>query len=205
MRLRTATFGTVLLLSLAACGGGSGGENAGDAVPTTSSPLGTTTFRTIPASTTSVSPDQAVAPDPAIGAGELLYEVQAGDYPGIIDKRYGCKWQEVAAYNDIQPDNFKLYPGDSYKLPPACSGAPAPEVTSANPPAGSTAETPTATEAPAAGGSEYEVEAGDTIYGIASKFGTTPSKLVAANGWSDGIDHLIVPGQKIKLPAPEAG
>lgn len=43
----------------------------------------------------------------------------------------------------------------------------------------------------------YVVKSGDTLSGIASKFGTTYQKLAASNGISD--PNLIYPGQKIKI------
>lgn len=47
--------------------------------------------------------------------------------------------------------------------------------------------------------SAYTVKAGDTLYGIASKYGTTWEKLASYNKLKN--PHLIYPGQKIKIPA----
>jgi LysM repeat protein len=44
------------------------------------------------------------------------------------------------------------------------------------------------------------VKNGDTVYGIARKFGITPQALVAANGWSD-VNHSLYPGDTIVVPA----
>ncbi len=46
----------------------------------------------------------------------------------------------------------------------------------------------------------YTVKNGDTLVGIASQFGTTAQSIVAANGWSDGLKHVIYTGLKINLP-----
>ena len=45
------------------------------------------------------------------------------------------------------------------------------------------------------------VEAGDTLSGIAASYGLTLDELIEANGWSDGADHAIFPGDEVQLPA----
>jgi len=47
----------------------------------------------------------------------------------------------------------------------------------------------------------YTVQAGDYLAGIAAKSGTTVDEIVAANGWDDGVAHMISLGDKIRLPA----
>jgi peptidoglycan endopeptidase LytE len=66
-------------------------------------------------------------------------------------------------------------------------------------PAGATAQ-PTGTpgNAPAAGGS-YTVKAGDSLGRIASRHGVSLSALLSVNGMT--VSSLILPGQKITLPA----
>ena len=46
----------------------------------------------------------------------------------------------------------------------------------------------------------YTVLAGDTLSAIADRAGVSLSDLVDANGWPDGSDHLILPGDVIALP-----
>ena len=46
----------------------------------------------------------------------------------------------------------------------------------------------------------YEVEAGDTLSGIAAGHGVSLSELIDTNEWSDGSDHAIFPGDVIALP-----
>ena len=41
---------------------------------------------------------------------------------------------------------------------------------------------------------------GDTLSRIAGRNGTTVKALIAVNGWTDGISHLIYKGLKINLP-----
>lgn len=50
-------------------------------------------------------------------------------------------------------------------------------------------------------GPEYVVEAGDSLYTIAARFGTTVEALQSANGLTDPA--LIVPGQVLRLPGFE--
>jgi LysM repeat protein len=46
----------------------------------------------------------------------------------------------------------------------------------------------------------YSIVAGDTLSGIAQRAGVSVGEIVAANGWSDGSDHLLLPGDVIQLP-----
>lgn len=53
----------------------------------------------------------------------------------------------------------------------------------------------------AAATGSYTIVAGDTLIGIAERAGVSVDDLVAANGWTDGTDHAIFPGDVITLPA----
>lgn len=46
----------------------------------------------------------------------------------------------------------------------------------------------------------YTVAAGDSMYGIASKFGTKAEDIASYNSWADGILHPLAPGQVILIP-----
>lgn len=64
--------------------------------------------------------------------------------------------------------------------------------------------TTVAGQAPPAGGTtqaaqEYRIRNGDTVSGIARRFGITTDELADFNGW-DGPGHLIVQGDIIKIP-----
>ena len=50
----------------------------------------------------------------------------------------------------------------------------------------------------------YTVVAGDSLSKIADRASTTIDELIAANGWTDGTDHLLLPGDVIQLPAAGA-
>jgi murein DD-endopeptidase MepM/ murein hydrolase activator NlpD len=91
-------------------------------------------------------------------------------------------------------------------------GTPSPSPTSArtSTPAPTTAApgspTPVASPTPTGLTFEYEVQAGDTLFDIAQRFGTTVDAIVAANGLADPADIaigqiLIIPGAS-STPAP---
>jgi LysM repeat protein len=47
---------------------------------------------------------------------------------------------------------------------------------------------------------QYVVVAGDSIYGIASRFGVEPDVLVNYNEWPDRLDHVIRVGDEVLIP-----
>lgn len=112
------------------------------------------------------------------------YTVVAGDTLSGIAARYGTTYQALAALNGIADPN-KIYPGQVLKIK---GSAPAPKP-AAKPAAGT-----------------YTVKKGDTLSGIAAKYGTTYQQLAKINGIPD--PNKIYPGQVIKLtgsaPKPAA-
>ena len=99
----------------------------------------------------------------------INYTVQSGDTLSEIAARYGTTVNTLVALNGISNPNL-IYAGEVLKVP--VSGA------------GSTSTT-------------YKVKAGDTLSGIALKFGTTVNHLVAINGISN--PNLIYVGQVLKI------
>ena len=95
------------------------------------------------------------------------YIVQPGDTLSGIASRYGTTDQNLAAINGIGDPN-RINVGQVLKV----TGQPTSENT-------------------------YFVQAGDTLSGIAAKFGTTVSNLVNRNGIAN--PNVIYPGQKIYL------
>lgn len=51
-----------------------------------------------------------------------------------------------------------------------------------------------------AAGPSYTIVGGDTLSGIAGRAGVPLADLIAVNGWSDGENHTILPGDVITLP-----
>ncbi len=87
------------------------------------------------------------------------YTVMAGDTLSGIAAKFGTTYQELAAINGIADPNV-IHVGQIIKLK------------------GDAASTPQ-------GENTYTVQAGDTLSGIASKYGTTYQELAALNGISD--------------------
>jgi LysM repeat protein len=80
--------------------------------------------------------------------------------------------------------------------------APQPTTTVGAPPSSNQVATSTTVGADASG--TYTVKAGDYLVAIARRVGTTADAIVAANGWDDGLQHTIYPGDQIKLPAKQS-
>jgi len=115
------------------------------------------------------------------------YTVQAGDSYWRIANKYGISIQELQRLNGTS--DYTLHPGQSIKVPGSGTNASA----SSN---SSSASTSTTSAAPAAGGS-YTVQAGDSYWRIANKYGISISELQRLNGTSN---YFLYPGQSIKVP-----
>lgn len=112
---------------------------------------------------------QAAPSAPAAPAGGS-YTVVAGDTLSGIAQRYGTNYQTLAAMNGIANPNL-IRAGQVLKVPGR--GAAAPEAKT------------------------YTVQGGDTLSGIASKFGTSWQRLQQLNGIADA--NRIYPGQVLKV------
>jgi len=91
---------------------------------------------------------------------------------------------------------FSKEPTPTNTLPPTPVMSPTPTL---EPTVAATA-TPTITPTPT-GPFEYEVQEAETCYGIAEKFDVDLATLLAINNFENG-ECPIIPGQKIKVPAP---
>lgn len=203
MRTRPASvFGGLVLMAvssgvLGACSlGGGGGTTA-----TTLTPMESTEWRTIPTTSTTLSQNSAAEGQPP-GGSEDVYTIQSGDFPFKVAGIFGCTWDEIAAYNEIDPDPAKFpFPGTDLKIPATCA-ADATETATEESTATATSAAATTTTAAAlpAGQASYTIEANDTLSGIAAKFDTTMDAIIELNGWDDGIDHVLIPGEDIRVP-----
>lgn len=122
-----------------------------------------------PAPTPTPAPAPAPAPKPAKDYVE--YTVQKGDTLSGIAAKYGTTYQKIASDNGIANPNL-IYPGQVLKI-----------YTSGSAPSGSSTVI------------NYAVRPGDTLSGIAARYGTTWQKLAADNGIAN--PNLIFPGQRI--------
>ncbi|MEK1378375.1 LysM peptidoglycan-binding domain-containing protein [Limosilactobacillus fermentum] len=125
---------------------------------------------------------------PATNTGKQLhqdthnYTVKSGDTLSAIASRYGMTVNALVMLNGIQNANL-IYPGQVLRV--ADSGAGSTVTKKATTPI-----TSTVTRA-------YTVRYGDTLSGIASRYGTSTSTLASINGISN--PNWIYPGQVLKL------
>ena len=98
------------------------------------------------------------------------YTVVSGDTLSGIGAKLGVNWKDIASLNGIGSP-YTIYPGQVLKISGGNS-APA-KVT-------------------------YTVKSGDTLSGIASKYGTTVNAIASANGISN--PNLIYAGQVLTIP-----
>ena len=146
------------------------------------------------ASASSNSSSASTSTTSAAPAAGGSYTVQAGDSYWRIANKYGISISELQRLNGTS--NYFLYPGQSIKVPGSGSAnaTPAPAATTA-----STTSAPAETPAPApsTGGGNYTVQAGDSYWRIANKYGISISELQRLNGTSN---YFLYPGQSIKVP-----
>ncbi|MBP2325316.1 GH25 family lysozyme M1 (1,4-beta-N-acetylmuramidase) [Kibdelosporangium banguiense] len=107
-------------------------------------------------------------PSPPPGPSDNTYTVVPGDTLSEIAARFGTTWQELQRINGI-PDANKIFPGQVLRI-------------SGRAPAQRT----------------YTVVRGDTLSGIAARFGATWQELQRINGIPDA--NKIFPGQVLRLP-----
>jgi len=120
-----------------------------------------------------------------VAAAPAGYRVQTGDTVSGIAARFGMSTAAVLALNGLSWKSL-IFPGQVLAL----SGAPKP--------AAPAPAAPAPAAAPAPSGTAYTVTRGDTISGIAAKFGLRTSAVLAANGLSGA--SIIYPGQKLAIP-----
>jgi LysM repeat protein len=123
------------------------------------------------------APTSTPAPAPS---SATTYTVKSGDTLSKIAARFGTTATRLRNLNNLSSDLIRV--GQVLKLPGAGTGSAAP------------APTPTPTTA----ARTYTIKAGDSLSGIAARFGTTTRKLMNLNNIADA--NLIRIGQVIKLP-----
>ncbi len=143
----------------------------------------------------------------------IIYVVQPGDRLVDIAARYGVSASAIVRANNLANSDV-IYPGQQLVIPaagaapppsptppptsvptpaptlqPAATSAPLPSTPGVNPPESSEGSVITRT---------YEVQAGDTLAGIARRFGLSAAALLQANGITN--PDLIRVGQKLVVP-----
>jgi LysM repeat protein len=122
------------------------------------------------------------------------YTITKGDTISHIAARFGVSVQTLLSANGLGWASI-IYPGQTLAIPGASTAA-----VSSTPIAASPAPAPAPAPAkPAVAPGPYVIATGDTIAGIASRFGVTTGALLAANGlnWSS----IIYTGRSLVIPA----
>lgn len=132
--------------------------------------LGSTVRAAVAAASASTAKAQAAVP--------ATYTVKSGDTVSSIAGRYGLATASVLALNGLGWKSL-IFPGQVLKLTGAAAPAPAVQGT------------------PTVGG-RYTIVKGDTISGIAARFGVSTQAVLTANGLS--ASSIIYPGQTIAIP-----
>lgn len=108
------------------------------------------------------------------GTGSIIYTVKRGDTLSQIANAYGVSVSHIVEMNNIQNPNL-IYPGEKLRITESSN-------TNLN---------------PVTRNNYYTVQTGDTLSGIALKYGVTVNYLVNLNGIRN--PNLIYPGQMIKI------
>jgi LysM repeat protein len=103
---------------------------------------------------------------------QRTHVVEKGDTVWGIARKYGVKPDEIIAANQLK-EPYQIFPGQKLIVPQA-------EASSSD------------------GRTTHIVQKGDTVWGIARKYGLTPEEIIAANQLKE--PYRIFPGQELIIP-----
>lgn len=127
-----------------------------------------------PGETLRVTTNSTVHGSETRGTGSITYTVQRGNTLSQIANAYGVTVSHIVEMNDIQNPNL-IYPGEKLRI----------------------TESTNTTLNPVIQNNYYTVQRGDTLSGIARRYGVTVQYLVNLNGITN--PNLIYPSQLIKV------
>jgi LysM repeat protein len=132
---------------------------------------------------------------PATASAAFVHVIAPGESLSSVAAADGLSVDQLAAANGISAES-QLIAGSSLQIPPQTGDLSAPSDTSS---ASSSDESAPAPESasPASTGGGYTVAPGDTLSGIAARYGTTVDQLASANGLDPA--GLLLAGATISL------
>lgn len=135
---------------------------------------------------------------PPVEAPTVTYTVKKGDSLWKISRRYGVSFKELAAYNDMEPDDT-LVVGKKLVIPPGGKLVEdtGPAETGVAPSAGTGTGTTTIEREPIPSDRKYTVKSGDNLWVIARRFGVKVADLKRVNDLDSDMIHV---GDVLVLP-----
>lgn len=115
----------------------------------------------------------------ALSAQETIHILRKGETLYSVARSYGVAYEELMRENAIS-DPRRLQVGQKIRIPGTKAPAAAPSA------------------APAAGPVVHRVARGETLFGIAGRYGTTVAELRAVNNLSE--KHLLKEGEVLRVP-----
>ncbi|MDT2706398.1 muramidase family protein [Enterococcus dispar] len=131
-----------------------------------------------PAQSNTTKPNTANTSKPATVSGQnQYYTIQSGDSVWSVANKYKISMDQFRQWNNIKNDF--IYPGQKVIVKK-----------------GNTTQTATAQNTASSSSKTYKVQSGDSVWGIANKFGITMDKLIQLNKIQN---NFIYPGQTLKV------
>lgn len=119
----------------------------------------------------------------------IVYKVRPGDNLSAIAARSNTTVEQIRRDSNLKSST--IYPGQTIKVRYTPKGYKAPAKGSGKGKGSGSS----------ASGKTHTVTSGQTLSGIASRYGVSTRQLMKANGLSDADAKKIRPGQKLKIPA----
>jgi len=159
-----------------------------------STPSSTTTPTTSTSSSSSPSTYTPYTSLPSSSQSATNYTIKPGDTLSGIAAKYGTTVSALITANPSITDPHKIYAGNTIKIPTSTTTSAPAVLTSTYTPYSSISAAPTTTTT-----TTYTIKSGDTLSGIASKYGTTVQALMDANP-NIKDKNTIYAGDTIKIP-----